>query len=304
MKHPAKTISGKRRARQRGEQGYALIAIIGVIMFSLILTTAALPKAQFEMQREKEEEMLWRGQQIARALALYRQMRGTYPLDLKDLVNGVDIGVRKVRLLRPSALCDPMTPCEPGETNWRLVHPGDPLPKELYDAYVATIQKGTMALPPPNSIQDFPQLAQLGGGTTNLPGQSADTKLDGVIGPPTNPAGTPGAPGVPGAPATGSTPGLTLGDPDDKLKKQPIVGVVSQREGRMFRSYFGIEEYDHTLFFPGVPVLVGGFVNPLVLGSALASGSGPDQRCPGGGVFIDGRCWGKLDPGTIKRTTP
>lgn len=298
MNHPAKTISKQRRARQRGERGYALIAIIGVVLFSLILTTAAAPKAQFEMQREKEEEMLWRGQQIARAIWLYRQMRGTYPLDLKDLVNGFDIGTKKVRLLRPSALCDPMTPCEPGETNWRMVHPGDPLPKELYDAYITTIQKGTMALPPPNTIQDFQQLANLGGANANLPGQAADMKLDGVIGPPANPAG------APGAPAAGTTPGLTLGDPDDKLKKQPIVGVVSQRDDRMFRSYLGIEQYDHALFFPGVPVLVGGFVNPLVLGSGLASGSGPDQRCPGGGVFIDGKCWGKLDPGTIKRTTP
>lgn len=288
MNHPAKTISEQRLARQRSERGYALIAIIGVILFSLILTTAAAPKAQFEMQREKEEEMLWRGQQIANALASYRAMRGTYPLDLRDLVNGIDIGTRKLRLLRPSALCDPMTPCEPGETNWRLVHPGDPLPKELYDGYVATLQKGTVTLPPPNGIPDFAQLAQLGGGTTNLPGQAADMKLDGNIGPP---AGTPA--GTPGTPAAGVTPGLTLGDPDDKSKKQPIIGVVSQREGGMFRSYFGIEQYDHALFFPNVPVLVGGFVNPHVLKVPLTGGAGgADPRCPGGGRFIDGKCWG------------
>ena len=63
----------------------------------------------------------------------------------------------------------------------------------------------------------------------------------------------------------------------------------------MFRNYFGIEYYDHTLFFPGVPVLAGGFVNPLILGPAIGN-SGPSP-CPRGGVLINGKCWGGLTPG-------
>jgi hypothetical protein len=46
-----------------------------VMMFGLILTTAAAPTLQREMQREKEEEMLWRGQQIVVAIRNYRQFR-------------------------------------------------------------------------------------------------------------------------------------------------------------------------------------------------------------------------------------
>lgn len=41
---------------ERGEQGYALIALIGIIMFAMILTTAAAPVLKKELQREKEEE--------------------------------------------------------------------------------------------------------------------------------------------------------------------------------------------------------------------------------------------------------
>ena len=61
---------------QRGERGYALVGLMAVMMFALILTTAAAPTLQREMQREKEEEMLWRGQQVVVALSRYRGYRG------------------------------------------------------------------------------------------------------------------------------------------------------------------------------------------------------------------------------------
>jgi len=81
----------------------------------------------------------------------------------------------------------------------------------------------------------------------------------------------------------------------------------------MFRTYYGIEEYDHALFFPNIPVLAGGFISPFVLGNVIpgavpggvpggvpgrvpggAPGGGAvkDPRCPAGGVFVSGRCVG------------
>src|SRR5262249_9967437 len=119
----------------QNERGYALVGIMTVMMFALILTTAAAPKLKLEAQREKEEEMLWRGQQVSTALRNYQRVRGSFPTDLMDLIKGIDVGTKKMRFLRPSALCDPMMPCTPGETNWRSVHPGDPLVKDLLDAY-------------------------------------------------------------------------------------------------------------------------------------------------------------------------
>src|SRR5215470_680178 len=104
---------------QRGEKGYALVGLMAVMMFALILTTTAAPTLQREMQREKEEEMLWRGQQVAVALSRYRAFRGgVFPTELKELVEGINLNGKKLHLLRPSARCDPMTPCE-DETNWR-----------------------------------------------------------------------------------------------------------------------------------------------------------------------------------------
>lgn len=276
-----------RGARRRTERGYALVALMGIMLFSLVLTTATAPKIQFETQREKEEEMLWRGQQVAAALTRYAQARGQqYPTDLTELVNGFEVGLKKVRFLRPSALCDPMTPCTPGTTNWRTVHPGDPLVKELLDAYLATQQKGNMVLPPPPAA--LITFAQMGG--AKLPGQTADTRLDGVGGP----AAPQGGPGL--APIEGSS---FDANGTSAAEGGPIIGVVSRKSDKMFRSYFGIEYYDHSLFFPAIPVIAGGFINPLALG--VMAGSGPPPQCNGGGVLINGKCWGGLTPGILCR---
>jgi hypothetical protein len=276
------------RKTRRNDRGYALVGLIGVMMFALILTTATAPSVKFESQREREEEMLWRGQQVSIAVQRYASMRGNqYPTDLNELVEGIEVGTKKIRLLRPSALCDPMTPCDPESTNWRLVHPGDPLVKELLDAYVAAQQKGNMILPPPPA--NLVLFAQMG--ATKLPGQAADTQLDGNIGPGNPPSGD--APSQPGGPGAGPS-----GDTSNSLSdKAPIIGVVSRRSDRMFRNYFGIEQYDHTLFFPGVPVVAGGIISPLSLAFMMSSQPNPSSNCPYGGVMINGKCWGGLYPG-------
>ena len=263
---------------QRGERGYALVGLMAVMMVALILTTAAAPSLQREMQREKEEEMLWRGQQVVVALSRYRAFRGgVFPTDLKELVEGVDINGKRLRLLRPSAICDPMTPCEgEGETNWRTVNPGDPLTKELLEAIIIAQEKSKLPVNP-QGIQELARFAQIG--TVTLPGQPADTQLDGVIGQGENQQG-----------GSGNTQGA------------PIIGVVSRKSGKMFRSYYGIEEYDRALFFPNIPVMAGGFMSPFVLGNVIQGGGAPggvpgggavrDPRCPAGGRFENGKCVG------------
>jgi type II secretory pathway pseudopilin PulG len=266
---------------QRGERGYALVGLMAVVMIAMILTTAAAPSLRREMQREKEEEMLWRGQQVVVALSRYRAFRGgVFPTDLKELVEGIDINGKRLRLLRPSAICDPMTPCEDeGKTNWRTVNPGDPLTKDLLEAIIIAQEKSKLPVNP-QGIQELARFAQVG--TVALPGQPADTQLDGVIGQGENQQGGSG----------------------DNTQGAPIIGVVSRKSGKMFRAYYGIEEYDRALFFPNIPVMAGGFMTPFVLGSVIPGGGVPggvpggapnnvkDPRCPAGGMFVNGRCVG------------
>ena len=253
-----------------------MIGLMAVMMFALILTMAAGPTLRQEMQREKEEEMLWRGQQVAVGIKRYRSLKaGMFPTDLDDLVKPVEVNGKRIRLMRPSALCDPMTPCVDGESNWRPVYPGDPLPKELLDAIVSSQEKSQTPINP-QGIQELARFAQMG--SVNLPGQPADTQLDGVIGPTED---------------QGKGSGSGFGD-----QNLPIIGVVSRKSDKMFRTYFGIEEYDHALFFQDIPVLAGGFSNPFVLGATIAPvGGARDPNCPQGGVLIGGRCYGAVIPG-------
>jgi type II secretory pathway pseudopilin PulG len=263
------------------ERGYALVGLMAVMMFALILTTAAAPTLQREMQREKEEEMLWRGQQVVVALSRYRTFRGgAFPTDLKELVEGIDINGKKLHLLRPSAMCDPMTPCEE-ETNWKTVNPGDPLTKDLLEAVIVSQEKSKIPINP-QGVQELARFAQIG--NVALPGQPADIRLDGVIGQGENQQGGSGS--------------------GDNTQGAPIIGVVSRKSGKMFRSYYGIEEYDRALFFPNIPVLAGGFISPFVFGNvvpgAVPGGGVPggvpggaavkDPRCPAGGSYVNGRC--------------
>jgi type II secretory pathway pseudopilin PulG len=242
---------------QRGERGYALIGLMAVMMFALILTTAAAPTLRRDMQREKEEEMLWRGQQIVVAITRYRAFRGgAFPTDLKELIEGVsDPTGRKIHLLRSSAICDPMTPCEgEGKSNWRTVNPGDELARELLEALIISQEKSRLPINP-QGIQELARIAQVG--SVKLPGQAADTQLDGVI----------------GQPEGGG----------DNAQGAPIIGVVSRKSGKMFRSYYGIEEYDHALFFPNIPVRAGDFISPFTFNGGVPGGV-PGQGVPGQGV--------------------
>jgi type II secretory pathway pseudopilin PulG len=264
------------KPKDKQESGYVLVGLMGVMLFALILMTAAAPAIKYESQREREEEMLWRGHQIQRALAEFklaaqRNQNKQYPTSLNELVEGVSDGIKKIRFLRPSALCDPMTPCVPGESNWQLVHPGDPLPNELLNALVSIQQQqqiggGPTIMVPP----DLRMFAQMG--AVKLPGQESESSDEK---PEENTA----------APSTGSGTTLGVGPAGglgfDASDKKPIIGVVSSKSDQMFRSYYGIDQYDHALFFPGVPVVAGGF-NRAALAPPVGAQTGASGAAVGG----------------------
>jgi len=62
----------------------ALLVGLGVMA---VLMTAAMPVWRHEAQREREIETIFRGQQIARAIAMYREKNaGNFPTSLDILV--------------------------------------------------------------------------------------------------------------------------------------------------------------------------------------------------------------------------
>ena len=113
----------KRFARKR-QFGLSLVELIVAITILVILTGAALPIARVRVKREKERELrrdLW---EMRDAIDRYKDAadRGAfqiklgtegYPPDLDTLVDGVDVGGKKLRFLRRIPV-DPMT----GKTDW------------------------------------------------------------------------------------------------------------------------------------------------------------------------------------------
>ena len=104
--------------------GLTLIELIVAITILLILTGAAIPIARVRVRREKEHDLrqaLW---EMRDAIDRYKDAadRGAfqvklgtegYPPDLDTLVEGVDVGGKKVRFLRRIPV-DPMT----GKAEW------------------------------------------------------------------------------------------------------------------------------------------------------------------------------------------
>jgi len=75
--------------RQGGERGYAMAALLVTLAVMSVLLTAALPAWRHEAQREKEAELVFRGEQYARAVALYRaKNQNAFPPSVDVLVQG------------------------------------------------------------------------------------------------------------------------------------------------------------------------------------------------------------------------
>ncbi|MGH9799324.1 MAG: hypothetical protein ACRD82_03090, partial [Blastocatellia bacterium] len=261
------------------------IALVGILMFALILTTAAAPMIKKESQREKEEEMIWRGAQVAKAIERSGLVgvNGKLLTDLKDLVEGREqpgaAGGTKIgreRFLRPSALCDPMMPCTPGKSNWGEVHASDEVINEFRSALRAAQSK---LLP---GSTEWQQLANALGALDRI------------------------SPAIPGGKLGSSfdQDDGKNGDSDSSigLKTRPILGVMSQKNGDMFRSYYGIEKYEKSPFLAGVPVLSGGVILPTSYRNAtFPVAAANDPRCPNGGRYIGDGCYGGILQGQLCR---
>jgi general secretion pathway protein G len=70
----------------RREGGFSLVAAMAGIAIMFILMGAAVPSWRYVMKDMREEELIFRGQQIANAIQNYRAKRGAPPASIEDLV--------------------------------------------------------------------------------------------------------------------------------------------------------------------------------------------------------------------------
>lgn len=97
--------------RHRPARGFTLVGMIIIFTVMAILISAAMPIWSKVIQRDKEEELIFRGMQYAEAIRIFQLRNGRYPLRLEELVT---VRPRAIRQL----WTDPMT----DNGQWGLIY--------------------------------------------------------------------------------------------------------------------------------------------------------------------------------------
>ncbi len=102
-------------ARRQRDGGYLLLAIMLMMAFMVITATYYVaPRVVQQIKRDREEEMIHRGTEYARAIKKFYKKNGRYPATLDDLDKG------QVRYLR-KRFKDPLTK----DGKWKLLNYAD-----------------------------------------------------------------------------------------------------------------------------------------------------------------------------------
>jgi hypothetical protein len=264
------------RSSRSGEQGWALLGLmLALMVMSIFLVSSITPDVQKQVLREKEAEMLYRGQQMAEGIARYYSNGALQPLryqlllarpltELNKLRDGVTIGAIERKFVRPSAMIDPVSSDE-----WQVIRPRDPRLSKFLQAWLAETQTVDIT-----RYRDYFLLAG--------PPQKSPFKKNGLFqdqtpptggaqvqpSPSTNPPNHQNPPPNPGGGQIRPLPNKGDDDDDDdddddvpndplaNLFKSgspgqsniPIIGVAPKRKGKAMTAYFGLENYEDWVF--------------------------------------------------------
>jgi type II secretory pathway pseudopilin PulG len=210
-------------SRRRSEGGYTLVALLAMMTVLALFAMAAAPSVQQQAQREREQEAIFRGEQVADAIRQYyvywsRAGRGVgaqaLPSSMDQLLEGIPVqgGSKNRQILRPSAARDPLTI----EGEWRYI------------------------LPRSEALIDFQQSILFY--TNNVIPQVRDqqiAQLQQFAVPPIIPTGTLGA-------LSGTRDQSSVDDD----ATGPFVGVASRSRRDSVLTYYGIERHEQWIFTP------------------------------------------------------
>lgn len=109
------TNSGEARVA-RGECGFSMVALLAMLAIMTFALMLAMPSWNYLVRDDKEQELIFRGRQIANAVGRFQRKNGNaLPSSFEQLVQG--------KYLR-KAYKDPMTK----DGAWRVLRPGEGVP--------------------------------------------------------------------------------------------------------------------------------------------------------------------------------
>ncbi len=196
------------RRRRRGDTGYAMAALLVGLSVMGIILGMVMPVWQTWVRREREAELVFRGEQYIQAIGLFSRQTGGFPTSMNALRDG-----RFIRKLYK----DPITN------------------EDFQPVYLGQIASGAIGAPtPPGGRAGLPGTA--GRGQPPVAGRGAAPVPQGR-----GPAAPPQA-GRAGQSPFGTTPaGGAQG-------AGPIIGVVSRSTSESLRQYNGRGRYSEWLF--------------------------------------------------------
>jgi type II secretory pathway pseudopilin PulG len=204
--------------KHRPESGFALLLVFLMAAVIAISLYMEIPRVSFDSQRQKEQLLVFRGEQYKRAIQLYfraskKNSPGRYPADLDDLERGFN----NMRFLR-HRYKDPMT----GKDEWRLIHMQNGM---LTDSVLTKNPNGQKqdsggssgaitAMAGISDLQASTQGQMINALTRRRPSEGGGGATVGPDGQPLQTGGTiPGAPSDPNAAPGVPQPGSTAGAP-------------------------------------------------------------------------------------------
>jgi len=265
----------------------------------LLLAFAAAPSILNQGRREREQQLIWRGNQYVRGIRLYFQKNGRFPQNKEELIKGT-LDVHFVR----KAFTDPVN--TPG-SDWRMIYVA---PSGQLTGSVRYHSLQEMAAALGGSAQNSGNLAALFGGPGGAQaGAGAARGGTPQAAPPGAARGTAGRGGLPGAPAApgaatagqapgGAQPASGLGLPttvapleavDGPVFGASMIGIASKVKQTSLLVYQGKDSYFDWEFI----------WNPLLGGvpGAPPAGQQPGAGQPPGGAIPPGAGPGAGGPG-------
>ena len=212
----------KLTARRRSEGGYTLVALLALMTVVALFAMAVAPSMQQQTQRDREQEAIYRGEQVADAIGQYFIYKSattgnfgdqSLPSSMDQLLEGIPVvgGAKNRQILRVSASRDPLT----GGGEWRYVHPRTQRLIEFQQSIM--FYTGSFLPQPPGQLARLQQLA---------------------------------APPMGNLINTGTKPTPSSSSSFDDDASGPFVGVASRSKKESVLTYYGIEQHDQWIFTP------------------------------------------------------
>jgi type II secretory pathway pseudopilin PulG len=211
---PSRQFGKQHRRRANREAGSMLLILLIFLAIFIIAMSAAAPKLAQQVKRDREIEMVHRGEQYARAVKRFVKKTGQYPVRVEQLEN-----TNNIRFIR-KRYKDPMATTPEGE--WKLVRQTD---IQLLQGALGT-GSGDAGTTGGNSI---PGASPAGGtpGTNSNPGLGSNT-------------------GGSGTPSSSS--GNSIFGGGQTFGGGPFIGVASTSEKTGIHEYNNKKKYNQWLF--------------------------------------------------------